>query len=174
MSLQISGDSKLVFWIIMMCWIYSIAIGQGKATGILSKQNWCSPNMDLGILASSLAVSEVLSSPEGICMELCKVEGLWGLERHRDYDHSDRLNSLTKNASNVKRKCCCHEYLCESTVLTWSVWSPRWGLTKATSTFWFKRGAREGPRSLPKYWRRACNSEFLSRKACAIFSAAAW
>lgn len=82
----------------MMClgWIYSTAMGQGKATGILSKQNWCSPNVDLGMLASSLAVSEVLSSPEGICMELCKVEGLWGLESHRDYDHSDRLNSLTK------------------------------------------------------------------------------
>lgn len=152
----------------MMCpgWIYSTAMGQGKATGIPTTQNWRSPNVDLGMLASSLAVSEVLSSPEGICMELCEAEGLWV--------YKDIRTMITATDWTVSLKCSCHEYLCESTVLTWSVWSPRWGLTKATSTCWFKWGAREGPRSLPKYWRRACNSEFLSRKACAIFSAAAW
>lgn len=40
-----------------------------KAKGLLLKQTWHLPNVDRGMLASSLAVSEVLSSREGICVE---------------------------------------------------------------------------------------------------------
>lgn len=133
---------------------------------------WCLPTGDLGMVESPVVVNEVLSSLEGMCTEPWKLEELGDLGRCRIHEHNDQDLACSHTGQIIIK----HRppISIQAYSLTWSVCSPRRELMAVTPVGWLEMSGWDTVKSFPpKYWRRACSSEFLSIRACTIFSAAA-